>query len=69
MQACKVVPPRFNSLTLFATRPDLVDHFVSEVTVAPSRNRRFAVTGWIASTDDKGFDKNTNDMKIQKGQY
>ncbi len=63
------MPPKFNSLTLFATRPELVDHFVEEVRVAPSKNRRYAVTGWIASADDKGFNKNTNDMKIQKGQY
>ena len=66
---CKVALPSFNTLTLFSTRPQLVDHFVEEVVVPPHKNRRLAVTGWIASADDKGFDKNTIDLKVQKGTY
>ena len=30
---------------------------------------RFAVTGWIASADDKTFNKDTEAMRIQKGKY
>ena len=30
---------------------------------------RFAVTGWIASADDKTFNKDTEAMRVQKGKY
>lgn len=66
---CKSLVPTFNTLTLFKTRPDLVDHWVDEVTVPSHVNRRYAVTGWIASSDDTGFDKHTDMMKEQKGSY
>ena len=37
---CKTAAPSFNTLTIFSTRPELVDHFVKEVRVDAERNRR-----------------------------
>ncbi len=68
LDRCRSLVPLFNTMTIFQTRPDLVDHWVEEVVVPTERTRRYAVTGWIATGDDT-FDRNNQGLRDQKGTY
>lgn len=46
----------------------MVDHWVRPVVVNPEINKRFAVTGWIATVEDMNL-KHLEALKMQKGKY
>jgi|EP00942_MAST-04A_sp_MAST-4A-sp1_P005672 Rps23 Pro-64 3,4-dihydroxylase Tpa1-like proline 4-hydroxylase len=58
-QWCKKLIPKFNSATLFLSRPHNVWHRVSQVNNQLSsgkkkkKPRRYAITSWYATSDDK----------------